>query len=79
MSIVDATTGHNPREEKKVAKLLYIALAIAIVVGFAAALMMSQNRKLNPAQSEPTSQAIPQSDAASGGAPAPAEGSPANQ
>lgn len=64
MSVIDSTTGHSPREERKVAKLLYFALAGAVILGFLAAMMMSQHRKLNPTYSQPSSQMAPTAPAA---------------
>ena len=56
MSLISATTGHNPKEEKQVARILYIALAIAVIVGFSVAMGMSRHRNLDPANSQPNSQ-----------------------
>ena len=33
MNMIDATTGHNRGEERNVAKILYIALIAAVLVG----------------------------------------------
>ena len=56
MSVISATTGHNPKEERKVARILYIALAIAVIVGFLVAIGMSRHQNLDPSNSQPNSQ-----------------------
>lgn len=34
MGIISSTTGHRSYEERRVARILYISIAIAIIVGF---------------------------------------------
>jgi hypothetical protein len=47
MGIVDSTTGHSPKGERKVAGIIYIALSIAVVLGLLVALFMSRNKEFD--------------------------------
>jgi Na+/proline symporter len=56
---INATTGHSLKKERKVARKLYLALAIAAVVGLIFFIMIGSNQlSLNPTQTvQPTEQA----------------------
>lgn len=59
MNMIDATTGHSRREERNVAKLLYIAILAAILVGMAFFFLLGQKKTLNPMIQERTTETAP--------------------
>lgn len=48
MSFIDKTAGHSPRQEKKVARALYISIGIAIFLSFVVAYLLGVNERINP-------------------------------
>lgn len=48
MAILSSTTGHSARQERHIANILYICIAVAIVVGLAMAVTFSRHHDLNP-------------------------------
>lgn len=60
MSIIDTTTGHSPKAERKVARILYICIGVAVVAILALVIVMGQgNRSLNPFESDNPAQEAP--------------------
>ncbi|RYZ78562.1 MAG: hypothetical protein EOP04_29445 [Proteobacteria bacterium] len=60
MQPVQSTTGHSPAKERKVARALYITIAIAVVAGLAMFFIMGKNRTdMNPYQTNETNTAAP--------------------
>ena len=51
MGIVNTTTGHSPKEERKVAGIIYMAIALAVIVGIFTAFFMGGHRELDPQKS----------------------------
>jgi hypothetical protein len=43
MSIISSTTGHNSREEVWIAKVLYVALAAAVIIALVTAFIASRS------------------------------------
>lgn len=60
MSIIDTTTGHSPKAERKVARILYVCIGIAIVAMLALFIVVGQgDRSLNPTKSDNPAQEAP--------------------
>lgn len=52
MSIIDTTTGHSPKSERRVARILYVCIGVAVVAVIALILIVGQgSRSLNPFKS----------------------------
>jgi hypothetical protein len=52
MSIIDTTTGHSPKAEKKIARILFICIGVAVVAVLALSLIVGQgSSSLNPFKS----------------------------
>ncbi|RYZ84712.1 MAG: hypothetical protein EOP06_17595 [Proteobacteria bacterium] len=62
MQPVNSTTGHSPAKERKVARVLYIAIAVAVVAGLAMFFIMGKSRSdMNPYQTNDSNTAAPDS------------------
>lgn len=60
MSVIQSTTGHNPVKEKSIARILYVCLAVAVVIGVAAAMLAGRNNaSLDPKSSDSVQQVAP--------------------
>jgi hypothetical protein len=60
MQTINATTGHSPKKERKVAGVLYIAIAIAVIAGLAMFFILGRNKAaLNPYQSDSVNAVAP--------------------
>lgn len=60
MSIIDTTTGHSPRAEKKVARILYISIGVAVAAVLALAIVLGGgSNSLNPFRSDNPAQEAP--------------------
>jgi len=70
MGIVDTTTGHSAKGERKVAGIIYIALSIAVVVGLFVAFFLSRNKDFDTQKAESPGVTAPDS--------APGEAKPGN-
>lgn len=59
MSIIDTTTGHSPKSERKMARILYVSIGVAIVAILAMIFIIGpQNSSLSPFKSDdPTKEA----------------------
>lgn len=71
MKPIASTTGHSPRGEQKIARILYTALAIAVVVGVLLFVLMGRKSEFNPYQSDQPNTAAP--DVPAGENPRPLE------
>jgi hypothetical protein len=70
MNTINATTGNNPRKERKVANVLYIAIGMAIVAGLAIFFIMGRNQaSLSPYKSDSVHSAAPDSTPGTQGKP----------
>ena len=52
MSIIDTTTGHSPKSERRVARVLYVSIAVAVVAVLALIFIVGQDNTLNPFKSK---------------------------
>jgi hypothetical protein len=60
MSVIRSTTGHNPAKEKSVARILYIFIVFAVLIGIGTALFLGRtNRSLDPQRSDTPQQVAP--------------------
>jgi hypothetical protein len=60
MSVIESTTGHNRVKEKNIARLLYIVIVAAVIIGAVAAIMAGRNHNsLNPYTSDSPNQVAP--------------------
>lgn len=60
MSIIDTTTGHSPKAERSVARILYVCIAIAVVAGLALFFVVGQgSNSLSPFKSDSPTQEAP--------------------
>lgn len=58
MGIISSTTGHRPYDERRVARLLYISIAIAVIVGFAVTFSTSPTADQTEPQTKPAAEQI---------------------
>lgn len=59
-TLANATaSGHSRKQEKKVAKKLYIAIIAAVIVGMIAFFLLGQSSRLNPVENNPSSTSKP--------------------
>ena len=70
MATISSTTGHNPRGERKVAGILYIAIAVAVVVGLVVFFMASRHQELDPYKADRVESTAPDAVPGTGGGPA---------
>lgn len=59
MSIIDTTTGHSPKSERRTARVLYLSIAIAIVAMLALMFVVGQDRSLSPFKSDDVTKEAP--------------------
>ncbi|KYG66419.1 hypothetical protein AZI86_05050 [Bdellovibrio bacteriovorus] len=60
MSIIDTTTGHSPKAEKKVARILYVCIGVAVVAVLALVLIVGGgSNSLNPYKTDNPAQEAP--------------------
>jgi hypothetical protein len=48
MSVMDTTTRHNPRQERDFARILYMAIAAAVLLGMVFFIIIGGSKSLNP-------------------------------
>jgi len=62
MRPISSTTGHNPEKEKKVARALYITIAVAVLAGLVMFFVMGKSRpEMNPYKSDEINKSAPDS------------------
>lgn len=62
MQPINSTTGHSPVKERKVARALYITIAIAVVAGLAMFFILGKSRSdMNPYQTNDANTSSPDS------------------
>jgi hypothetical protein len=61
---VTATVGHSPTEERKVAKMLYIAIGAAVLLGIILFALLGHKKELNPSQTTTPATSGPTADPA---------------
>lgn len=60
MSIIDTTTGHSPKAERNVARILYVCIGVAIVAVLALVFVVGTgSNSLNPFKSDNPAQEAP--------------------
>lgn len=59
MSIIESTTGHSRKKERKVAKILFLCIGIAVILGLLFSLLAGGDKSLSPLKSETPSE-LPQ-------------------
>ena len=60
MSIIDTTTGHSPKAERNVARILYVSIGVAILAVLTLALVIGGgSESLNPFKSDNPAQEAP--------------------
>lgn len=59
MKPIASTTGHSPRGEQKIARILYTAITVAIVAGIILFVVMGRKSELNPYRSNEPHTAAP--------------------
>ena len=60
MQSINSTTGHSPVKERKVARALYITIAIAVVAGLAMFFILGKTRSdMNPYQTKDANTSAP--------------------
>lgn len=62
MQPIDSTTGHSPAKERKVARALYITIAIAAIAGLAMFFIIGRSRTdMNPYKTDDMNTSAPDS------------------